>query len=283
MPANHFRVILGTSGLGLLLSCTPAVPQQILLNAPPANARPRIALMESALDWTETPFVRGQLQYGRVRATRSSAQSRLERVYAEKRIPYPAAELYVRVFKRTRELEVWVRPDGERQYRLLKTYPICALAGVPGPKRKRGDAQVPEGFYFIEHFNPVSQYHLSLKVDYPNARDRAANTRGDLGGDIFIHGGCKSDGCLAMTDSGIEELYWLAVQARGRGQQRIPVHIFPVRLDDVEMRRIDFDYVNQPTLIAFWKTLKPGYDYFERTRRVPLMAADPRGRYLLDN
>lgn len=283
MPANHYRVILGTSALGLLLSCTPAVPQQLPLNASSVNARPRIALLESAREWTETPFVREQLQYGRVRASRSSAQSRLERVYAEKRIPYPAAELYLRVFKRTRELEVWVRPDGERQYRLLKTYPICALAGVPGPKRKRGDAQVPEGFYFIEHYNPVSQYHLSLKVNYPNAQDRAVSTRGDLGGDIFIHGGCKSDGCLAMTDNGIEELYWLAVQARGRGQYRIPVHIFPVRLDDAEMRRIDFDYVNQPALIAFWKTLKPGYDYFERTRRVPLMAADPRGRYLLDN
>jgi hypothetical protein len=107
------------------------------------------------------------------------------------------------------------------------------MAGELGPKRKQGDNQTPEGFYAISYFNPRSDFHLSLHIDYPNRRDRAAGADGvKLGGDIFIHGGCLSEGCLAITDEGIRELYWLAVEARSVGQRRIPVHIFPARLGD---------------------------------------------------
>jgi murein L,D-transpeptidase YafK len=31
-----------------------------------------------------------------------------------------------------------------------------------------GDYQVPEGFYYITEFNPASNYHLSLGINYPN-------------------------------------------------------------------------------------------------------------------
>jgi murein L,D-transpeptidase YafK len=230
----------------------------------------------------ETSFVQSQLKYRRVREARNAAQSRIVQMFNEKNIRYPAAEVYVRVLKRPRLLELWVRPPNQKSFELLKTYPICAMAGTPGPKRRQGDNQVPEGFYFIEGFNPTSGYHLSLKLDYPNRQDHARNREGlNLGGDIYIHGGCRSEGCLAVTNDGIQELYWIAVEARSMGQERIPVHVYPARLDQAEMRRIDFMYSNRPGLIDFWKSLKPGYDYFERTHRVPQVETDARGRYRL--
>ena len=81
-----------------------------------------------------------------------------------------------------------------------------------GPKLREGDKQVPEGFYRIELLNPNSRYHLSLRVNYPNAVDieRAGRDGRDLsmlGGDIMIHGGAESVGCIAIGDPGIEELF----------------------------------------------------------------------------
>jgi hypothetical protein len=56
--------------------------------------------------------------------------------------------------------------------------------------------------YRIEHLNPMSSYHLSMKVSYPNAFDRrmaARDRRTNLGGDIFIHGKSVSIGCVASA------------------------------------------------------------------------------------
>jgi murein L,D-transpeptidase YafK len=89
---------------------------------------------------------------------------------------------------------------------------VLAASGGPGPKLREGDLQVPEGVYRLTAFNPNSSYHLSLRVDYPNADDRAiakAEGRTNLGGDIYIHGKAVSIGCLALGDAGIEELYVL--------------------------------------------------------------------------
>ena len=227
------------------------------------------------------PFVREQLRFTRVRNARDAAEDRIMEKFRDRRINYPAAEMYLRVFKHERALQVWVRAHNGTRFELLHTYQICALAGVLGPKRVQGDRQVPEGFYEIDLFNPNSAYHLSMRVNYPNRRDRTANaSRRPLGGDIFIHGGCKSDGCLAITDEGIQELYWLAVSTRGYGQGRIPVHIFPTRLDGSNYtHRVRHIYRATPAVQAFWQTLKPGYDYFERTRRLPDVEVDNTGRY----
>ncbi|MEX2283148.1 MAG: L,D-transpeptidase family protein [Gemmatimonadota bacterium] len=226
-----------------------------------------------------TPFVRQQLRFDRVREAREASETVVEKMFRERNISYPAAEMYVRVFKSERVLELWVRPDNSTRFELLRTYPICALAGLLGPKKVQGDRQVPEGFYSIDLFNPESSYHLSLRINYPNQRDRAATTaKHRLGGDIFIHGGCKSDGCLAITDEAIQELYWVAVMARGLGQRNIPVHIFPARLDG-GVEKLKRTYHDGTSLVEFWETLKPGYDYFQKQRRLPEVGVDARGQY----
>jgi murein L,D-transpeptidase YafK len=243
--------------LGLLPTDTTAVPLRI-----------------AALP-TESSFALEQLRHERVRDARVATRFQIKQLFHERGIRYPAAEVFVRVFKRERSLEVWVRPDAADQFALLKTYTICAWSGELGPKRRQGDNQVPEGFYYIDFFNPRSDFHLSLHVDYPNRRDRAVAAEGaSLGGDIYIHGGCSSEGCLALTDDGIRELYWLSVEARAAGQRKIPLHIFPARLESHDLQVLQRTFAHRPDLGRFWQTLKPGYDYFEQNRRLPAIGVD---------
>lgn len=129
----------------------------------------------------------------------------------------PPAEL-VRVDKSARTLTLFA--DG----RAVKTYSGIQLGGAPqGHKRFEGDERTPEGRYFIDARNPQSAYHLSLRISYPNARDRAyANAHGrSAGGDIFIHGqpnalplgrlpGDWTDGCIALSNAEMDEL-WQAI------------------------------------------------------------------------
>ena len=60
----------------------------------------------------------------------------------------PGEAMVVRIFKEEKTLEVWKR-TGDGQFRMFKSYEICAFSGVLGPKIKEGDRQSPEGFYTI--------------------------------------------------------------------------------------------------------------------------------------
>lgn len=104
----------------------------------------------------------------------------------------------------------------------VRTYTGIQLGDEPvGPKRFQGDERTPEGRYTLDYGNPQSAYHLSLHISYPDARDRAfARAQGrSPGGDIFIHGqpngygtrveGDWTDGCIAMADAEIEEVWSL--------------------------------------------------------------------------
>ena len=258
----------------LLAPAGPGRAQDALVSSLPAPER-TASMLRNPL---ESPFVRDQLLHPRVLQARADARYGLKQLYRARGMPYPAAEIFVRVFKRERVMELWARAPHAQQFALLKEYRICALAGEIGPKRRQGDNQTPEGFYEIDAFNPGSQYLLSLHVNYPNPSDRTLG-RVPLGGDIYIHGGCKTIGCIAIEDENIKELYWAAVEARGVGQMRIPVHIFPARLDDAEMARLASAYSARRDLVTFWNGLRPGYEYFERNRIPPVMRVDARGQY----
>jgi murein L,D-transpeptidase YafK len=105
---------------------------------------------------------------------------------------------------------------------VIKTYKV-ALGGDPvGPKERQGDNKTPEGFYIIDSRNRNSGYHLSLRISYPNEKDkmRAKALGVSPGGDIMIHGiknGLSwvgglhaqldwTEGCIAVTDEEIEEI-----------------------------------------------------------------------------
>lgn len=224
-------------------------------------------------------FKATQQKAARVKAAYSEKWSALKSELVKKGFRPDNFELLIRVMKREKQVEIWLKPADKQQFRLFKTYSICYYSGRLGPKRRQGDGQVPEGFYSIVVFNPYSSYHLSLGVSYPNASDRIIG-RGDLGGDIMIHGDCLSIGCIPITDTYIKEVYVLAVEARNSGQATIPVYIFPARMDQKGMKYLNDTYAGKAQLQAFWKNLKTGYDYFESNRKLPKVSVDKDGKYL---
>ena len=163
----------------------------------------------------------------RVGQYEARVQTRLAPLFKAKSIPYPPAKFTLLALKEEKKLELHVLGTNGH-YQLMNTYPILAASGTAGPKLKEGDLQVPEGFYAIESLNPNSRYHLSLRVNYPNAEDkRHAKEEGrtHLGGDIMIHGKALSIGCIAVGDPAAEELFILAAKT---GIKNIHVLISPV-------------------------------------------------------
>jgi murein L,D-transpeptidase YafK len=235
----------------------------------------------SSLGLFEPDFLSTQLRSDRVLAARVETRFATKQLFEERGLTFPAAEIFLRVLKRERVMELWARNQDSDEFTLVKTYGICALAGEPGPKRRQGDNQTPEGFYRIERFNPYSSYFLSLHIDYPNRSDRILGSGGSLGGDIFIHGGCVTEGCIAITDEGIKELYWLAVETRAAGQRSIPIHIFPFRMTKDDLAIAARHFGDRPDLIRFWQSLEPGYRYFEENRRLPGIVVASNGYYAL--
>jgi len=185
----------------------------------------------------------------------------------------------LRAFKQEASLELWAEPAASARYVKIKAWPICAPSGVVGPKRRAGDEQVPEGFYRISQLNPWSNFHLSLRVDYPNKADRILGSQADLGGDIFIHGGCVTIGCLPLGDAAIDELYVIAADALKAGS-RIDVHLFPARLDRAWAKALEPLAHGDQSVIDLWRQLREGFDRFEQTGRPAAFRVDNEGRYV---
>ncbi len=101
--------------------------------------------------------------------------------------------------------------------KVLKSYDIGLGFAPAGHKQFEGDGRTPEGLYYISHKNPESNYHLSLRISYPNEVDIAfaEEAEKEPGGDIFIHGGPNGKvsrrdwtlGCVAVTDKEMEVIY----------------------------------------------------------------------------
>jgi murein L,D-transpeptidase YafK len=114
--------------------------------------------------------------------------------------------------------------DGETP---LAVYRVAIGPGGAGVKQKEGDKVTPVGRYHVVSKGPSTSFHRFLRLDYPNADDRARfaqkKARGELaagatiGGDIGIHGaprdpewkGVHKDydwtlGCIAVDDDEID-------------------------------------------------------------------------------
>lgn len=121
------------------------------------------------------------------------------------------------VRKSARVMELY---DGAR---LLRAYHVSLGPHAAGHKQENSDGRTPEGRYALDYRNPRSSFHLALHVSYPSPADVAsARQRGvDPGGLIMVHGLRNglgwlgrlhrfvdwTDGCVAVTDSEIEEIY----------------------------------------------------------------------------
>jgi murein L,D-transpeptidase YafK len=230
----------------------------------------------------QNSFVDYQKSFGKVSDVFKRKEDTLKKQFAAKKLEWPAKHVYIRSFKYDSELEVWVKSKITDEFRLFKTYKICALAGTLGPKRIEGDYQVPEGFYYINEFKPNSTYHLSLGLNYPNAADKILADSISPGGDIYIHGSCVTQGCIPITNPQIEELYILTTLAKNNGQDFIPVHIFPVRFNNPKsLAYLERLMRDDAELREFEKTMKQAFDYFDVTKQLPIVSVNTKGEYVL--
>lgn len=210
-------------------------------------------------------------------------QDSLKRQFAKQNLTWPPQSMYLRSFKYERQLEVWVKSDSKQPYKLFKIYKVCQQSGSTGPKRVEGDYQVPEGFYHINEYNPNSNYHLSMGLNYPNASDRILSDQARPGSAIYIHGDCVSTGCIPITDTPMEELYFLASHVKNQGQEFIPVHVFPVRYN--VKKSADFlaaSMKDNGYLQLFNQNIKEVYDYFELKKDLPIIMVNMKGEYVLN-
>jgi hypothetical protein len=188
------------------------------------------------------------------------AEQRLTPYFYMAGVPYPPAALTFLGFKAEKRLEVWAQHQDAWVF--IRAYDIAAASGTAGPKLREGDAQVPEGLYTIEALNPNSRFHLSLKLDYPNAFDRQQATleeRDQLGGDIFLHGKAVSEGCVAMGDEAIEELFVLVARV---GIAQVAVLVAPY---DFRQHTVGSDSDNPPWVEALYGELHRELGKFTRT------------------
>ncbi len=221
-------------------------------------------------------FLEKQKTYQRVQIAYKEKFSSIETLLMAAGLELNNLQIFIRIFKQDQLLEIWGKKKNDTTFKLINTYPLCAISGLPGPKRLQGDGQMPEGVYHIIQFNPTSNFYLSLKIDYPNNSDLKFCQQHKCGNDIFIHGNCVTTGCFPIGDEAIKELYILALEATSQGQNRIPVHIFPCKMTDKNTSELLNIYPQHKT---FWNSLKTVYDYFETKKTIPFVKVNASGYY----
>ena len=184
------------------------------------------------------------------------------------------APVLVRIFKEESTLEVW-KQNRKGKFALLGSYPICKFSGTLGPKLAQGDYQAPEGFYDItpSQMNPNSSEYLAFNTGFPNAYDRSLGRTGSF---LMVHGGCRSVGCYAMTDSAMDEIYALVDEAFQGGQEKVQLQAFPFRMTAKNL----VSHAGDPNM-PFWKMLETGSNAFLVTEQPPKVAVCDR-RYVFN-
>jgi murein L,D-transpeptidase YafK len=109
--------------------------------------------------------------------------------------------------------------DGE----LFRAYKVALGKNPEGRKTKVGDRRTPEGSYVIDSRNSKSKFYRAIHISYPNEADISSAQKLGVspGGSIMIHGLPNgfarvdkfhrvqdwTDGCIAVTNSEIEEIW----------------------------------------------------------------------------
>jgi len=230
---------------------------------------------------TMPTFKSNQLKYQRVKTAYDKKYELINTYLKNIGMDVNSLNIFIRAFKHEKKLELWGSDAKSDTFTLIKEYDFCSSSGKPGPKRKQGDLQIPEGIYYIDRFNPLSKFHLSLGINYPNRSDKILGAD-KPGGDIFIHGNCVTIGCIPITDDKIEELYVYAVEAKNNGQNHIPVHIYPFKMNEDAWKTLEIQFRSQHELLNFWKRLKPVYERFMQTRKLTKVSISDTGQYFLN-
>ncbi len=119
------------------------------------------------------------------------------------------------------ESKLYLKNNGKT----LKIFRVAFGANPKGHKLKKGDERTPEGRYLLDYKNENSAFHKAIHISYPNEKDkrRAKELGVKPGGQIMIHGQKNgygwlsfiiqlfnwTDGCIALSDSDMDELWEL--------------------------------------------------------------------------
>ena len=236
----------------------------------------------SLFSFTSGSFKTEQRRYSRVRTAYAEKEAGMKKLLLAHSIQLEHLEVYLQVFKAEQELELWAKNKSDQTFKRIKTYKVCRTVGILGPKRKEGDLQIPEGFYHIDAYNPASSYYLSMRINYPNKSDRILGYQPRLGGNICIHGACVTIGCVPITDAYIKELYLFCIEAKDKGQHKIPVSIYPCHLSDRNFTALQNKYHSDKDKLNLWTDLKSAYQQFVQTKQLPNITFLPNGRHVIN-
>jgi murein L,D-transpeptidase YafK len=184
--------------------------------------------------------------------------------------------VFLRLFKKEQELELWMQAQGQADFTLFRVYRLQASSLTPGPKRREGDRLIPEGFYY----QTITQYRAleksagerdELDLGYPNDRDRLDP---DISGTAVLAVGASKDSVCLLSSSDMAEIKTMIGAAFSTGQQILRIHLFPFRMSDEMMGR---EWNESSPTADFWMNLKEGYDFFENAGFPPSVTADAAG------
>ncbi|MES9993537.1 MAG: L,D-transpeptidase family protein [Candidatus Thiodiazotropha sp.] len=200
-----------------------------------------------------------------------SVEQRLQARFERAAVDYPPQRIQLIALKENRRLELWAYQKDK--WHFVHDYAVFAASGGVGPKLREGDKQVPEGFYRIVELNPNSHFHLSMKLNYPNAFDWLNATREgrtNPGSNIFIHGSAWSAGCLAIGNRYIEELFYLVAMV-GLDQSAVLIAPYDLRHKEIAPTRN-----GPPWLGELYAYLKLRLEQFPLTEKIIKCAYDCR-------
>ena len=223
-------------------------------------------------------FLDDQLKYKHVKQAYDEKLIEIKTTLSTFQYEVTDFELMIKAYKYEEIMTVYVRKKSTNEWFLYERFPFCNTSGTLGPKIREWDGQIPEGYYFVNDFNPYSSFLLSLGVSYPNAADKLKRPDPKKGDGIYIHGGCATIGCIPIQDDPIMELYILAVLAKNNGQGQIPVHIFPFEYSEVKM---DIASRQFPEHVDFWKNIFSIEMNFDSTHVQSAVGIDKVGNYYL--
>ncbi len=249
----------------------------------PLNLIPKVLLLFLAmlalnLSAQNINFKMEQLENENVKTAYVDKENIMKKLVIKKGFRSFSNHIVLRYFKLEQVLELWIKPPDATSYSLLKRYKACGIKSETGPKKLLGDHVVPEGVYEIDMLVPDSPHLLALSINYPNNADTNRNGQKDA---VSITGDCGKKGNISLDDESLKEIYVMAVEARAAGQEDIPVHIFPAALVENNMAKLKSMYPDASYNHELWESLRVVFNYFNKTKRLPLTQATDNGLYAI--
>ncbi len=223
-------------------------------------------------------FKLDQLKNENVKTAYVDKENDLKKLVIKKGFRSFSNHVALRYYKHEQVLEVWIKPPSSVSYTLFKRYKTCGDAGDSGPKKLLGDYTIPEGIYSLDMFVPDSPNFLALSINYPNTADINRKSQKDV---VSITGGCDSKGNINLEEESMKEIYVMTVEAKASGQEEIPVHIFPAVLLDDNLAKLQSLYPEDEYNHDLWASLKVAFNYFNKTKRIPIVQATDNGLYVV--